>query len=1268
MNTSVKAKLAKIISAFVILTQYIGTLAHNLLTADVYIGRDLNGVPPGAIVFFPYRQNILFCGIAALVSYKRKNKTNDLPNTASLDDMIMKIERLGCEACKDNDYTAIDDHYLGGNIIIDSLWQAVQSLKREDYFLAIFTNLNDQKHLADLCDRLTAMVEAEAKLLADHMGRIPAQKVELMAAQIEKLKDIAWCIRREILDNIKKIGDLCSGVDGPTTSGAIGFFKKLNAVLNSIDRLEVRGRDSAGISLVIVLNRVEFDKFIQSLKQAGIYDRLNQRRNRDTLVNRGISIDRLHKDTEKEQIAITITYKVADEIGSLGDNIIFLRRQISQDPILQIVAACSAEYDTFSAHTRWASVGAITEANCHPVDNRTVENSSDSSGIIHTCLNGDIDNYQQLKREFELGGGRIHQDITTDTKIIPLVIDKYFRQGHTIDEAFRLAVNDFEGSHAISMHTDLAPGKIFLAQKGSGQALFVGISPDHFMPTSEVYGFVEETQYYIKLDGETVAQGSAGPTQGQIFILNQQSAGGLEGISARYYDGTPIKLGEADIKHTEITSRDIDRQGYPHYFLKEISESPDSMEKTLQNRWKLEEDGKNRYTIALDDTVIPPSLKKALTTHRIKRIFFIGQGTAGVAALACANILSYYMDSTAYNIGALKASEFSGFHLNEHDNSDSMADALVIAISQSGTTTDTNRTVDMVKERGAHTLAIVNRRDSDITFKVDGVMYTSSGRDIEMSVASTKAFYSQIVAGAILGLYMAALQKRRNAAFVTREIEELLKLPSHMREILNMKDAIKDSATKLAVTKTYWAAVGSGPNKASADEIRIKLSELCYKTISSDFVEDKKHIDLSSEPLIIVCAAGTRNTVIGDIIKDTAIFKAHKATPVVIANQGEDRFAPYADTVFHVPPVNEHLAPILNTLVGHIWGYYAALSINEGSRLLYGFQEEIKNTVDEFTAQGLDVYEIILEKTFREKIAKFYNNFRQKRAAKQFPVTIGMDVESDLTLLLKYLSGRLPVSDFDLDFNQKGTAVNMLNSLFSCLANAIGTMARPVDAIKHQAKTVTVGTSRISERIEGILFDAINEENLNISQLTNTNIIVLKNLQGVIEQIEGSTLYRIGGLSVLGEPAEDTTIEVIKKRGDIAAVPSRVESDNRLKGTKRIIIRQGNVYIGKGRKDERSILVIPILTASDNHPNRIEYLLLLHVSFMENVALDKRIKALGGKFEHIKNIVQENSIAWHDRFLDLVEIEELFGRSAEKIGDFIVGVQNGRTSSIASTC
>jgi len=903
-------------------------------------------------------------------------------------------------------------------------------------------------------------------------------------------------------------------------------------------------------------------------------------------------------------------------------------------------------------------VGAITEANCHPVDNQAAGRKSPEYGIIHTCLNGDIDNYQELKAQFESNGDRIHSAITTDTKIIPLKIQQHFQQGHAIDEAFRLAVNDFEGSHAISMHTDLAPGKLFLAQRGSGQAIFVGIADEYYIPSSEVYGFVEETPYYLKMDGEKTIQGKRGRTRGQIFILDQMSTGGLEGIKAQFYDGTPLALGTSDIKYTEITSRDIDRQNYPHYFLKEISESPDSVEKTLQNRWKIREDGNAQCGIVLGDAIMPTALRKALMADQIKRIFFIGQGTAGVAALSCANILNYYLDTPSIQISALKASEFSGFQLKENDGVHAMADTLVVAISQSGTTTDTNRTVDMVKEHGAYTLAIVNRRDSDITFKVNGVMYTSSGRDIEMSVASTKAFYSQIVAGAILGLYIARLKNRRDDEFVSKEIRRLLALPAHMRKVLAMEDRIKESARRLAVTKTYWAAVGSGPNKAAADEIRIKLSELCYKTISSDYVEDKKHIDLSSEPLIIVCAAGSRSSVIGDIIKDTAIFKAHKATPIVIANEGEGRFAPYAVDIFHVPPVEEHLAPILNTLVGHLWGYHAALAIHNGSQFLYQFHEDLQNTIDGYVRNGLDVYEIVLEKPFREKVAHFYKKFRRKRADKQFPSAIGYDATSDLTLLLKYLSGRLPVSDFELDFSLKGTAANMLNAMFKCLGETINYLARPVDAIKHQAKTVTVGTSRISERIEGIFFDALEAENFNVSQLTASNIIVLKNLQDVVSDIIGSIIYRIERLNLLGEPVDETAIHVIAKKGIAKDIPSRVEADSTLKGTKRIIVRQGNVYIGKGRKDERSIVAIPILSGSPASPSIIEHLVLLHIRFKESIPLNARLKALGGKYEHIKSIIQENSIAWDDLLLERIEIDELFGRSAEKVSEFIISQIN----------
>ena len=747
--------------------------------------------------------------------------------------------------------------------------------------------------------------------------------------------------------------------------------------------------------------------------------------------------------------------------------------------------------------------------------------------------------------------------------------------------------------------------------------------------------------------------GKKGNTQGQIFILDQRSPGGLAGITAMYYDGTPITLTDDDVKHTEITSRDIDRQDFPHYFLKEISEAPQSVERTLLNRWKIADDGSGRhYVIHLDQRSFPRSLEAALAEDRIRRVFFVGQGTAGVAAQACADILKSYLADPAIQLRALKASELSGFELNEGDGATSMADTLVVAISQSGTTTDTNRTVDMVKARGAHTLAIVNRRDSDITFKVDGVLYTSSGRDIEMSVASTKAFYSQIVAGALLGLKVASVKGRRSTEFISDQIAELLRIPDHMRTVLAMGKPIQASARRLAATKTYWAAVGSGPNKSSADEIRIKLSELCYKTISSDFVEDKKHIDLSSEPLIIVCAAGSKGTVIGDIIKDTAIFKAHKAAPVVIADEGEERFGPYAEDVFHVPRVSPQLAPILNTLVGHIWGYHAALAIHEGSRFLHDIRESIHQTLDDLAEQGLDIYEVVLEKTFREKIVGFYQAFRDRRKARQFPTAITH--ASDLTLLFKYLSGRLPLSDFEMDFGLKGTAKNIFDTLFHVLGESINLMSRPVDAIKHQAKTVTVGTSRISERVEGILFDTLADHELDISQVVNRNVIVMKNLQGVIDHVKGSILYRIDGLGLLGDPTDQTTIAILNKTGILAQLPSRVEKDPVLKGTKRIIVGQGNVYIGKGRKDGRSIVVIPATSNDPTDGSRIRYLLLLNIGFKESIPLEKKIKALGGKYDHIKNIVQENSVPWADDYLDEVAVDDLFGQSAEKLAEAMV--------------
>ncbi|MBW1895580.1 MAG: SIS domain-containing protein [Deltaproteobacteria bacterium] len=1226
----------------------IKSLLHKIDIHGLYLGRSLDTVPEGSLILFPYSSSVLSCGITGVLAFKK-------PATRKADIPVPELQRNveGLAECTldqlGGEEEALEQHYLGGEPLLRNMKGFCEDLKTEDGFCEVFTRDEYRDQLSLLCSTLEENVETEEKACFEKTGRLAPHVYEVIRHRIVWLKDILWSLQHEILENIEKIERLGRFEEFEETPHVVKQLKRVNLVFNNLDRLEVRGRDSAGISLFSVIDGAAYSDYLQRLEAAKLAEAFRARQGHPVLGNRHISLGK-----HDGKVSLVFTYKIAAEIGSLGDNVVYLRQQVREDDILQHLIRLPHLFQTTVAHTRWASVGEISEANCHPMDNFSVgpgdlheSRQGERTGIIHVCLNGDIDNYQGLKRDYEREtGNAIDGNITTDTKIIPLRIEKYLRENKSLEEAFRLAVNDFEGSHAIAMASDLAPGKIFLAQRGSGQAMFVGLGESLYVPASEIYGFVEETSQFIKMEGGKVEEGGSDQGRGQIFVLDQESSGGLEGIRAMHYDGTTVELSEKDIRKTEIAARDIDRQNYPHYFLKEISESPGSVEQTILTRISIvERDGRPHPQVMLDKSVVPASLEDALREKKIRHVCLIGQGTAGVAAAGCAELLSFYLKGTGIRVDAYKASEFSGFMVD-----DTLTDTLVIAISQSGTTTDTNRAVDIARGLGAYTLAIVNRRDSDITFKVDGVFYTSTGRDIEMSVASTKAYYCQIVAGSILGLKLAQLAGSGTDDLVQSEIEHLLQLSSSMKEVLSKHEEIGRSAREFALQKKYWAVVGSGPNKISADEIRIKLSELCYKSISSDVVEDKKHIDLSSEPLIFVCAAGNREGVISDIVKDTAIFKAHQAVPIVVASEGESRFDPYADAVIHVPEVPERFAPIINTLAGHIWGYYAALAINEESRFLYDFREQVNRDVQASVDQGMDVYEIVLDETFRERIARFYTAFKERIQQGRYATAMAVNMASDLTLLLKYLSGRLPMSDFEFDFGVKGTAPNMLNAFFERLGTIINTMARPVDAIKHQAKTVTVGTSRIVEEVEGLLFEGLQSHGFNNSQLTNKNVLVLKRLQAVISEIRGTTLYQIGGLNFLGEPVEDSTIRLVKKEGSSALLASRVEMDNRLSGTKRIIIENGNVFSGKGRRDNRSILAVPVLSIGA----KIDYLVLFNVGFKEQVDLEKKIRALGGKYHHIQNIVEETSLTWKDEYLNLLGIDELFGMSAEKIAESIV--------------
>src|SRR5262249_54734653 len=191
-----------------------------------------------------------------------------------------------------------------------------------------------------------------------------------------------------------------------------------------------------------------------------------------------------------------------------------------------------------------------------------------------------------------------------------------------------------------------------------------------------------------------------------------------------------------------------------------------------------EHDG--RLTVSLPPGALPESVRARLSSGEIRRVLVIGQGTAAIAGESLARALRGAVHGRV-SVDALAATELSGFGLLSD-----MSDSLVIAIAQSGTTTDTNRTVDLVRARGAHVIAIPNRRQSDLVDKADGVLYTSDGRDVEMSVASTKAFYAQVVAGFLLAFALAAeLGKRDDDArrYRHERLVGLRDVPAAMQEL-----------------------------------------------------------------------------------------------------------------------------------------------------------------------------------------------------------------------------------------------------------------------------------------------------------------------------------------------------------------------------------------------------------------------------------------------------------------------------------------------------
>jgi glucosamine--fructose-6-phosphate aminotransferase (isomerizing) len=944
--------------------------------------------------------------------------------------------------------------------------------------------------------------------------------LEPLSAQSIAFRDVLWAIRHDRLRTAREVAALAGRDAGP---GSLSGYLAIQQSLSAIDRLEVRGRDSAGIHVFVADHDLDLD---DPAVMAGIGDR-----SKDPTYQSG--------SVRVADGVLSFVYKAAAEIGELGDNTRALRSAVAGDALLRRALSAPGARTAVLGHTRWASVGIISEPNTHPLNSDEMEQSpvTDTGPYVIAALNGDVDNHADLRVAHQL---QIHQQITTDAKVIPTLMSRHAASGTPTAEAFRRTVSAFEGSVAIAAMSADDPGTMLLALRGSGQGLYVGLADDCFIAASEPYGVVEETSRYVRMDGED---------GGEIIVLDAEQAGDLAGLRRLGYDGAPLPVTEADVVVAEVTTRDIDRGDAPHFLLKEIEEAPRSFQKTLRAKI-VERNG--RLAASLGERTLPRSIVERLASGEIHRVRVIGQGTAAVAGQSAAALLDELCQG-ALDVDAIAATELSGFHLRLD-----MRDTLAIAVSQSGTTTDTNRTVDLLRSRGAAVIGIVNRRASDLVDKSDGVLYTSDGRDVEMSVASTKAFYAQVAAGALLAC---AISEAAGVGSDERRHEILVglrTLPDAMNSVLAKRGEIGEAARRLAPSKRYWAVVGNGPNKVAAEEVRIKLSELCYKSIAADVTEDKKHIDLSCEPLIVVCAAGLRGSIADDVAKETAIFRAHKATPIVIADEGEVRYS--AAATITVPPVEPALGFVLSAMVGHLFGYEAALAIDGTARPLREGRELIERSVADH--EGGDAVLAAIRAELPPIARRILDGLRDHLYDGHLEASTAVRLSG----LIRDALSVNPVETYAASSGKVGTPSALIDDLVAALTEGIDELTRPVDAIKHQAKTVTVGISRSDE---GVLDRALVQATLGAGPgrdvLSYRTLKVLADLDPAVAEVTGFTRYRVDG----------ETISIVDRGGISRDLKSRVDSDSRLVGTKHRVVDARELLVARGRRDDRIVIFVP---------------------------------------------------------------------------------------------
>lgn len=539
------------------------------------------------------------------------------------------------------------------------------------------------------------------------------------------------------------------------------------------------------------------------------------------------------------------------------------------------------------AHTRWATHGRPNEVNAHP--------HRDCSGQIAVVHNGIIENYAELRRELLAAGHRFTSE--TDTEVLAHLIESHLpahtpgtlMDAETFATAVRAALHQVTGSYGIAVISQAVPDAIFVARKDS--PLVIGLGEAENFLASDIPAVMRYTRSVLLLE------------DGDFATLSAQN------VAVTDLRGAPVEREALEVTWDDAAA---EKNGYPHFMLKEINEEPRTIRDTLRGR------------LGANDTVSLPNIPfTAADWQRFRRLSIVGCGTAYHAGVVGKRLFEQILRRP---VEVTVASEFR--------YSDPLVgeDTLVILISQSGETADTLAAMREAKSKGATTLAIVNVVGSSLARDADAALLTQAGPEI--GVASTKAYLAQLTALSLLCLFLAQLQadspasaEGAGASLAAPAFPEfaaaLRELPTLIEECLRREPQIAALAESLAGHNSFFY-LGRGYDFAIALEAALKLKEISYLHAEAYPAGEMKHGPLALvEPGVAVIGFCTQPGTNEKMVSNLKEIKAREGTVISVIRDG-DPTPDGSDAVLSVPPTLDALMPIVAMVPMQLLAYHVA--------------------------------------------------------------------------------------------------------------------------------------------------------------------------------------------------------------------------------------------------------------------------------------------------------------------------------------------------------